>query len=66
MRQCDTTLPFDWHDDPQEEVHALLQNLLRNALSALVFLVHFIVAFSHLLSCPCFESVIFRELFPIA
>ena len=31
-RQCDPSLPLHWHDDPPQEVCALLQNLLHNAL----------------------------------
>ena len=40
-----------------------LQNLLRIALSALVFWLHLTVTVSHLHACPCAESVIFQELF---
>ena len=63
VRQSDSNLTFDWHDDPPQEVRALLQNLLRNALSAVVFLFHIIVAFSHFHTCPNAESAICQELF---
>ena len=62
---CDSSVSLDWHDDPPQEVRvSCLQNLRRNAFSALVFLFHLIVTFSHLRTCPCAEFAIFHEHFP--
>ena len=46
MRQGDFSLTFDWHDDPFQEVRASPQNILYNALSVLIFLLHLNVAFT--------------------
>ena len=40
---CDPTLSFDWHNDPLQEVRALLQDLLHNALPLVVLLLHLTV-----------------------
>ena len=47
-----------------QEVRALPQNILYNALSVLIFLLHFIVAFSHLRTYPHAEQAISQESFP--
>ena len=47
VRQCDPFLFFDLHDDSPQEVSASLQNILYNALSAVVFLFHLVATFSH-------------------
>ena len=59
-RQGDTSLTFDWHDDPLQEVRALARNIRRNTQSALVFLLHLTVAFPHLHTCPHAELTIFQ------
>ena len=48
VRQCDPSLPSNWRDDPPQEVRALLQNLLHDALSLVVLLPHIVVALLHL------------------
>ena len=62
VRSCDPSL----HDDPPQEVRALLQNPLRNALPLLVPIHHLAVALSQLCACPRDESVTFQQLRPVA
>ena len=47
VRQGDRSLFFDWYDEPPQEVRALPQNILRNALSVLIFLLYLVVAPAH-------------------
>ena len=44
VRQCDPSLSFDWHDDPPQEVRALMQDLLDNAPWLIVLLSYIMVA----------------------
>ena len=63
VRQSDPSLIFDWRDDPPREVRAFPQNILYNALSVLIFLLHLIVVLSHLRTCPYAELAFSRDLF---
>ena len=50
VRQCDPSLPSDWHDDRPQQVGALLQNLLHVAFPLVVLLLHLDVALPQLRS----------------
>ena len=55
VRQCDPSLPSNWRPDPPQEVRALMQNLLHNALSLIVLLPHIVVALQYLHPRPRIE-----------
>ena len=38
VRQCDPSVSLNWHDRPPQEVRDLLQHLLHDALTLIVFL----------------------------
>ena len=38
VRQCDPSLPFNWRDDPPQEIRALLLDLLHEALELIILL----------------------------
>ena len=55
-----------WHNDPPQEVRALLQNQLHDALPFLVILIHLAVTLSQLRTCPRFEPVTVHQVRPVA
>ena len=62
---CDPFPPFHWHEDPNQEINALLQNLLLSALSAVCFLFYLVIAFSHFDTCPNAEFFVFEKSRPV-
>ena len=65
VRQCDPSLPFNWPDDPAEEVRAPVHNLLHNAPALVVILPHFMIAFLQLRPRPRIEVVTLQQLRPV-
>ena len=61
-RQCDPFLQVNWHDDPPQEVGALLHNLLHDALAWIVILLRLVVASRQLRFCPGAELVPLQQL----
>ena len=65
VRQCERSLSFHWHDDPPQQVRALLHNLLYNAPALVVILLHFVVALQRHRRRPRIELVALQQLRPV-
>ena len=61
VRQRYSSLPSDWHDDPPQEVRALVQDLLYNALPFIVLLPHLIESLLYLHPRPKIETFAFQK-----
>ena len=65
VRQCERSLSFHWHDDPPQQVRALLHNLLYNAPALVVILLHFVVALQRHRRRPRIGLVALQQLRPV-
>ena len=65
VRQCDLSLPLDWHDDPPQDLRALLHDLFHNTLALIIILLRLIVALLQFRKHPKVEHISLHQLRPV-